>query len=213
MNYLISITIGYLLGSIPTAYLLLKNSKGIDIRHTGSGNVGAYNSFEVSNSKLVGLIVLLIDLGKGALSSYLMILIYGDVFIYPAIAGIFAIFAHCYSPWLGFSGGRGLATFAGVSIIIFPYLLIVWVVLWTIFFVIKRNIHFANIGATVMPLILILNSPGIAVKYANPKPESTATLILFTMAGLIIIFIKHIEPLKELIKDQKIIRMNRDEKN
>ncbi|GBD86383.1 glycerol-3-phosphate acyltransferase [bacterium BMS3Abin03] len=213
MNYLISITMGYLLGSIPTAYLLLKNSRGIDIRQTGSGNVGAYNSFDVSNSKLIGLTVLLIDAGKGALSAYLAILVYGDVFIYPAVAGIFAIFAHCYNPWLGFSGGRGLATFAGVSIIIFPYLLIVWIVLWTIFYIIKRDIHFANIGATVMSLILIFNSLDIAIKYANPKPGSASTLILFTMTGLIIIFIKHIEPLKELIKDQKIIRMNRNEKN
>ena len=96
MNYLISLIIGFLLGSIPAAYLLLKKSKGIDIRNSGSGNVGTFNSFEVSNSKLIALIVLLIDLGKGALSAYLAILLYGDVFIYPAVAGIFAVLAHLF---------------------------------------------------------------------------------------------------------------------
>ena len=65
MQYLISIIIGYLLGSIPTAYLLLKITKGIDIRKSGSGNVGAFNSITTSKSKFIGLVVLLIDFSKG----------------------------------------------------------------------------------------------------------------------------------------------------
>ena len=55
MNYFLSVVIGYILGSFPTAYLILKQAKGIDITGQGSGNVGAYNSFEVSKSKIDGL--------------------------------------------------------------------------------------------------------------------------------------------------------------
>ena len=65
MEYLLSSIIGYLFGSIPTAYLLLKRTRGIDITNAGTGNVGAMNSYEVTNSKSIGIIVLLIDFLKG----------------------------------------------------------------------------------------------------------------------------------------------------
>jgi len=212
MNYIISALIGYILGSIPTAYLVLKKSKNIDIRSAGSSNVGAMNSYEVSNSKLLGLLVLLVDAGKGILSVVLTIMLFGDHFIYPALAAIFAVLSHCFNPWIEFKGGRGLATFAGSTIIIFPYLLIVWVLLWVIFFLIKKNILFSNITATILSIFLVFNTIDIAIKYTNPKPETVSSLILFTTAGLIIIFIKHIDPLKELIYDKKIFGMKRNEK-
>ncbi len=206
MEYLVSVTIGYLFGSIPTAYLLLKKTKGIDVSKSGSGNIGAYNSYTVSNSKLVGLMVLLIDMAKGAAAVSLTVYFYGDVFIYPAMASIFAILAHCYNPWLEFKGGRGLATFAGSTIIIFPYLLLVWIILWLVFYLIRKNIHFANISATVMSLLILFSKPDIAIKYAYPHPGSQAVLLFYAVTGLIIIFIKHIDPLMELIKNREIFK-------
>ena len=68
MDYLFSCIIGYLLGSFPTAFLILKKIKGIDITTKGSGNVGAMNSYEVTNSKKFGIFVLIVDLLKGLLS-------------------------------------------------------------------------------------------------------------------------------------------------
>jgi acyl phosphate:glycerol-3-phosphate acyltransferase len=65
MRYLTWFLIGYLLGSIPTAYIFVKVFNGIDIRKAGSGNVGALNAYEVSGSPLIGLSVLLIDVMKG----------------------------------------------------------------------------------------------------------------------------------------------------
>ena len=210
MNYFLSIFIGYILGSIPTAYLLLKRSKGIDIRESGSGNVGALNSYEVSKSKVIGVLVLLIDFAKGALSVYITKLLIADIFIFPALAGIFAIFSHCFNPWLGLKGGRGLATAAGVSAVIFPYLLFAWISTWVIIFVIKRNIHLGNIGATILSLLLILSTPQIAAKYASPGAESFSTLLLFTATSLMIIFIKHIKPLKDLLKDKTLFERNKN---
>lgn len=206
MQFLISSFIGYLFGSIPTAYILLKKKKGIDITKTGSGNVGAMNSYEITNSKLLGIFVLLIDFTKGLLSVYLVSIIYPDNFVFPALALVFAIFSHCFSPWLGFKGGRGLATAAGGSILIFPYMLASWVILWLIFYLLKKDILIGNIAATIFTLLLLFNTTDIAIKYANPKPASETELVLFVTAGLIIIFIKHIEPLNEILEKFKISR-------
>lgn len=203
MHYVLSLSIGYLFGSIPTAYILLKKKKGIDITKTGSGNVGAMNSYEVTNSKFIGLIVLIVDFLKGLISVLVMTLIYPGNFIYPAVALIFAILSHCFNPWLNFKGGRGLATAAGGTAILFPYFLLVWIVLWLIFYALKKDILIGNIAATVFSLFLIANTSDIAIKYSYPKASSESELILFVMCGLMIIFIKHLEPLNEIISNYK----------
>jgi len=212
MNYLISAVIGYILGSIPTAYLLLKKKQNEDITTKGTGNVGAHNIYEVTNSKKLGVIVMLIDIVKGSLSALIPLFIFGDIFIFSAIASIFAIFAHCFNPTIKFKGGRGLATTAGVSIIIFPYLLVVWVILWVLFYIIKKDILFGNIAATIMTGIVFFSTTDIAIKYANPSPVSNSSLVLFVISLLLIIFIKHIEPLNELIVDKRIFRIKRNDK-
>lgn len=203
MEYLLSSIIGYLLGSFPTAYLFLKQSKGIDITEKGSGNVGAMNSFEVTNSKLIGISVFLVDFLKGVGSVLIPTLIFPNEFVYPAISLFFAVFSHCYNPWLQFKGGRGLSTAAGGAALLFPFLLAVWAVLWVIFYLMKKDIIFANISSTVFSMLIVFGTSEIAVKYAFPKPESISELIVVSVAVLILIFIKHIEPLKEFISEQK----------
>ena len=203
MEYLISSLIGYLFGSFPTAYIFLKKSKGIDITNEGSGNVGAMNSFEVSNSKLIGYSVFLVDFLKGSASVLIPTFIFPDQFIYPAISLMFAVFSHCYNPWLDFKGGRGLSTAAGGAAFLFPFLLGVWAVLWVIFYMMRKGIIFANISSTVFSLLVVFGTSKIAVKYTYPQPESTSALILISTAVLIIIFIRHIEPLREFISEQK----------
>ena len=202
MNYLISSLIGYLLGSIPTGYLLLKRFRGIDIRNEGSGNVGAYNSYDVTKSKQIGISVLLIDLIKGILSVLVVKIFYPDSFVFSALSLFFAVFGHCYNPWLNFKGGRGLATAAGGSLLLVPMLVGVWGVLWAIFYIMRKDILFANIVATVMSILVVFNSGNIAAKYSFPKPVDESSLILLSTSVLILIFIKHIEPLKELVQKQ-----------
>lgn len=203
MQYIISLFIGYLLGSIPTAYILLKMKKGIDITTTGSGNVGAMNSFEVTNSKMIGVTVLAIDFLKGLLSVLIMTIIYPESFVFPAVSLIFAILSHCFNPWLKFKGGRGLATAAGGTAIIFPYLLVSWIILWVIFYVLKKDILVGNIAATILSLFLVANTLEISIKYSYPRAASESELMLFVISGLIIIFIKHLEPFIEVINKYK----------
>jgi glycerol-3-phosphate acyltransferase PlsY len=202
MNYFISSLIGYLLGSIPSGYLLLKKYRGIDIRNEGSGNVGAYNSYDVTKSKQIGISVLLIDLIKGILSVLVVKIFYPDSFVFSALSLFFAVFGHCYNPWLNFKGGRGLATAAGGSLLLVPMLVGVWGVLWVIFYIMRKDILFANIVATVMSILVVFNSGNIAAKYSFPKPVDESSLILLSTSVLILIFIKHIEPLKELVQKQ-----------
>src|SRR5690606_27691914 len=168
--------------------------KGIDITTAGSGNAGAMNSFEVSNSKAIGILVLLIDALKGLLSVYLPLLFLNLEFVFPALSLLFAVFSHCYNPWLGFKGGRGLAAAAGGSLLLFPFLLVVWLVLWLMTFLLKKDIIFANCAATILSLLIIFSSPQSAIKYTFPHAESISSMLLLSSGLLIIIFNKHIDP-------------------
>ncbi|MFZ2323951.1 MAG: glycerol-3-phosphate acyltransferase [Ignavibacteriaceae bacterium] len=206
MEYILSLIIGYSLGSIPTAYIILMRAKGIDISNTGSGNIGAMNSYEVTKSKKIGLIVFLIDFLKGLLAVLITRVLFNDVFIYPSLALLFAIFSHCFNPWLNFKGGRGLATAAGGTILFFPYLLAVWIILWILVYIIKKDILIANIFATVVSLLTIFLTQNLALNYVYPDPDSTGELMLLSAGGLLIIFIKHIEPLKEIISKKRDVK-------
>lgn len=203
MQFLISIILGYAIGSIPTAYLILKKTRKIDITSAGTGNVGAMNSYEVTNSKTIGIIVLLIDFIKGILPLVILKIMGITDFAVLGVSLIACVFAHCYNPWLLFKGGRGLASAAGGSAAFFPFLLVVWGILWLIFYFMKKDITLANVLATVMSFFVTLTSINIALKYTYPKLESEAVLILFVIGLYVIILSKHIEPLQQFLETTK----------
>ncbi len=198
MSYLLISMTGYLLGSLPTAYLILRKVKGIDITKEGTGNVGAMNSYEVTNSKIIGILVLLIDALKGLLSVYVAILFFHFDFNIAALALTFAVFSHCFNPWLKFKGGRGLATAAGGTILLFPILPISWLVIWVIIYVFRKDILLANIWAIIISAVLLFSLSDLVIGFSFPHAESISSMLFFASSLLIIIFIKHIEPLKEL---------------
>lgn len=179
--------------------------QGINILTSGSGNVGAMNTFDITNSKLTGLIVFFIDAIKGLLSVYIPILLFPFGFGYAAIALLFAIFSHCYNPWIKFKGGRGLATSLGGTILIAPFIPSVWILTWILVYLIKRDILLGNILATILAMIIILIFPNFIYQYSFPKAESISSLMFFSTTLLLIIFIKHIDPLRELLLKFNII--------
>lgn len=204
MEYFISGVIGYLMGSIPTAYLILKKFKGIDITKVGSGNVGAMNSYEVTNSKGHGFLVFIIDFLKGFLSVLILLQLYNSTFIFPAITLSFAVFSHCFNPWINFKGGRGLATAAGGSVLLFPFILLVWIVLWIVVYLLKKDILLANVIATPLSIMSTLLVADYALKFVYIlESANTPELLLFAVSVLLIIFIKHVDPLKEIISNNK----------
>jgi glycerol-3-phosphate acyltransferase PlsY len=115
---ILAIIVAYLLGSIPTAYIAGRLYKGIDIRKFGSGNVGGANIWRTV-SRRVSVLVILADVGKGTLA-LLMAQLVGLSLIFQVIAGLAAIIGHSWSPFLRFSGGRGIATALGVLILLAP---------------------------------------------------------------------------------------------
>ena len=100
MEYLLSAIIGYLFGSIPSAYLILKKKKGIDITNAGTGNVGAMNSYEVTNSKSIGILSIIFGFYKRSYSSLVVLFFLESSFFIASLSVLFAIFSHCFNPWL-----------------------------------------------------------------------------------------------------------------
>ncbi len=116
---IIAIICAYLMGSVPTAYIVTRLRKGVDIRQVGSRNLGAMNVFyKVGVAE--GIVVLVVDIGKGvaavALARYL-----GTPVVVPMLAGAAAVLGHSFPIFLGFRGGRGGATCIGILIYLMPW--------------------------------------------------------------------------------------------
>ncbi|MDP3879635.1 MAG: glycerol-3-phosphate acyltransferase [Dehalococcoidales bacterium] len=120
IEFVLLVAGAYLLGSVPTAYLIAKWRRGIDIRQYGSGNVGASNVLSVV-SKRWSIPVTIFDLGKGMVTVGLAQLM-GLGVIQQIIIGLAAIIGHNWTVFLGFNGGRGMFTTLGVLLVLSPKL-------------------------------------------------------------------------------------------
>ena len=118
MSIFIVLLVGYLLGSIPFAYLLARRHRGIDLRSEGSGNVGAANLLRTTTKK-IGVSAMALDMGKG-IASVLVARQIDSGATGPAVAGVAAVLGHIYPVWLGFRGGKGVATTCGVFSMLAP---------------------------------------------------------------------------------------------
>ena len=157
LGYLAVVAAGYFLGSIPTGYLVAR-ARGVDIRKTGSGNIGATNAFRVLGPA-AGATVLLIDAAKGALACWLAgrlpgWLPGGEGFSpeagaggYRMAAGIAAILGHNYTCWLRFKGGKGIATSAGVFLALAPWAILTALGVWGVALALTRYVSVASIAA------------------------------------------------------------------
>lgn len=119
MEIVLSIVIGYLLGSISFSYLLVKYIKKVDIRNYGSGNAGATNTLRVLG-KGPAIAVLFLDILKGVFAVFISTLIGSTEWI-PFLAGLFATIGHNWPIFFGFRGGKGVATTIGVLLMLVPY--------------------------------------------------------------------------------------------
>ena len=172
----------YLLGSIPTGYLAGR-AKGIDIRAVGSGNMGAANVFRTLG-KTAGVIVLVVDGLKGYAACawlcngafHLLNVPDTDAELYRIIAGIAAVLGHNFTCWLGFKGGKGIATSAGVYFALAPLAVSVALGAWIIVFAMGRYVSVASIAAAVaLPAAVWLT------------PNSLTLRIVTTALGLLAI--------------------------
>jgi len=172
LPYVLIAAAGYLLGSIPTGYLVAK-AKGIDIRTVGSGNIGATNVFRILG-KPAGIFVLTADALKGFLACGLvvklavMVVAPGSIAqtkLYLAIiGGIAAILGHNYTCWLNFKGGKGIATSAGVLVALVPQAFVALLLIWIVVFAISRYVSLASIvGAFCLPFAVWLTEGNVTL--------------------------------------------------
>jgi acyl phosphate:glycerol-3-phosphate acyltransferase len=170
----------FLLGSIPFG-LLIARIKGVNIREQGSGNIGATNVLRVIG-KRYGITCLLLDALKGFIPVVIAIslirfqgmnnpvtvaalLPYSQDFpmltaqLFQVITGLCAVLGHNYSPWVGFKGGKGIATSTGVLIAMMPAAIVILIVVWLLVFLISRYVSLASIvAAAVLPLVTLWGS-------------------------------------------------------
>lgn len=147
--------VAYLLGSIPTGYLV-GMAKGIDVRKAGSGNIGATNAFRILG-KGAGILVLLVDASKGWLAAALVPKLAhnmlnstgGDIEYLQIIGGVMVILGHNYTCWLKFKGGKGIATSAGVLIALIPWAFAIGLVTWIVVCLLTRYVSVASIAAAI----------------------------------------------------------------
>ncbi len=186
---LFAIVTGYLLGSIPTAYLLVRWQSRIDLRTAGSGNVGALNSFEVTRSRMVGLGVLMIDLLKGMAAVAVGRWIGGDASSTGFVAALAAVAGHNFPVWLGGKGGRGLATAAGASLVLGWGLVPLWCLAWALAFAGLRSVNPAStVACVVSPIVVFLLGhllPGLPTASVPWYPWFVFILMVLILARLV----------------------------
>ena len=156
--YILVAFAAYLLGSIPTGYLVAR-AKGVDIRTVGSGNIGATNVFRILG-KPAGIFVLLADVLKGWLAVWVAAFWLMKILMPPdslerslgtgaIMAALFAVLGHNYTCWLHFKGGKGIATTAGVYFALAPVAVGIALAVWIVIFVLTRYVSAASIAAAI----------------------------------------------------------------
>lgn len=185
----------YLLGSIPFGLLLSLLLGKVDVRRAGSGNIGATNVARVAGPS-AGILTLILDAAKGAVAVLLASHLTNGESSWMMLAGLFALIGHCFPIWLKFRGGKGVATAAGVFLVLCPAALLASLALFVIFVAFWRYVSLGSIAAaTAMPLLIyFLWAPHAPVHHAPPVVVDFGSLA----AALLIVY-KHDANLQRLV--------------
>ena len=197
LPYFLCFLTGYLVGSFPTGYLLVKRQSKIDIRQSGSGNVGAFNAGVVTGSKRIGLAVGIMDGVKGLIVT-LGVFLWMPEFTAPAVALMSAVLGHNYPVWLRFKGGRGLATACGGMLLLSPGYVLVWCTLWAVLKWQKQTILAANILAILAtPAVLwLVPARFLEALLIFPGGAEHVRWLAVILSSLLVL--SHLEAFKEL---------------
>ncbi len=157
--------LAYLLGSIPFGYLIVRWQKGIDVRSTGSGSIGATNVMR--NLGLIGFVAtFLLDFAKGAAAVLLAARWTGHAPLWIAAGAFAAVVGHCFPVWLKFRGGKGVATAAGVFFVLAPIQVGIAVAIFVVVLALGRYVSLGSIiavGAFPVLLQVQIHPPRVVV--------------------------------------------------
>ena len=184
--YIAAALAGYMLGSIPFGLLITRLAGLGDIRNIGSGNIGATNVLRTGRKDLA-LATLLLDSFKAGLAVLALTALSGDRNV-GLVAGAVAFLGHCYPVWLGFKGGKGVATYAGLLVFASPLALAVGAPVWLTLFALTRISSLsALVAAAIVPIGAFLLGE---TKFAS-----------FTLLALsLLVFWTHRENIKRLVR-------------
>jgi len=199
----IALVLSYLAGSIPSAFIIVRLIKGIDIRSIGSGNVGFTNALRVIGWG-PGLLVLFADMGKGVLAviaiSRLGIIQPNPLLAYmPVLCGFFAIIGHIWTVFLKFHGGKGVATSLGIFIGLYPIAGLISLGVWLIAVAITRYVSLGSILLCIAFCIVSFVSDGTK---ALEGVEIWSLRIMAVIVTMIVTY-KHKDNIKRLIKKEE----------
>jgi glycerol-3-phosphate acyltransferase PlsY len=169
-----SIVVGYLLGSFPAAYIVAKYRKGIDIRDVGVRNMGGANVIR-EVGKWEGVLTLVLDMGKGAASVYIAQLM-GVSLPWVLAAGFAAMLGHNYPVYIGFRGGKGVATVMGVFFVLSPLAMGITTLIIGAFLLFARSFFVAVEMASPFFLIMIWYVEGV-----GPMFYCTVAIVAFQL--------------------------------
>jgi acyl phosphate:glycerol-3-phosphate acyltransferase len=194
-GFILTALIAYLLGSIPTGFLVSK-ARGVDIRKVGSGNIGATNVFRTLG-KPAGVFVLFAD----ALKGWLAVVVASHLICgwlvpeaspqvrewFGICAAVAAVLGHNYTCWLHFKGGKGIATSAGVLTAVVPWSLLTILIVWIIVFVLTRYVSLASICASA------------TLPFAAVFTRESFTMVLILTGMTVLAIYKHKSNIKRLL--------------
>ncbi len=195
LHSLLIVVVAYLLGSIPTGYLLFRIFRRQDIRTIGSGNIGATNVIR-SGAKGLGAATFLLDVLKGALAVLIGARL-AEIGFPPlpvhnaeALAALCAVLGHVFPIWLNLRGGKGVATAFGVFLVLAPLAALGSMILFAIVFAIGRYVSLASIlGAAAFPALAWFSAPWV-------RTYLVFGIILFVV---LLILVKHSKNIERLM--------------
>ena len=184
---------GYLLGSIPFGYLIVRFTRGTDVRAAGSGNIGATNVNRVAGAGAAAA-TLLLDMAKGYCAVLLAERLSGGQIGWMALSGLAAVAGHLFPVWLRFRGGKGVATAVGAFVPLCWMGVAAAALVWLVVVSIWRYVSLASVvAAAALPLSMyFLYAPG--TRHAPPLTVSFSTAMV-----AILIIIKHRDNIGRLL--------------
>ncbi len=184
-HFIIGFVCGHLCGSIPSGLWIVRSLFGIDIREYGSKNIGTTNVFRTVGAK-AALMVLVLDILKGIIAVSVMNYFFANPLL-NVVTALGALLGHNYSAFLGFKGGKGVATGLGLLVYLMPKVSLGCFLVWLVIVIVTRYVSLGSVVAAVL-------APVFAWYFAYPP----AYIVFGGIAGLFVV-IRHKENIKRLL--------------
>jgi glycerol-3-phosphate acyltransferase PlsY len=203
--YVLCSLLSYLIGAFPTSFLVGRLFFHVDLKTQGSGNLGATNVFRVLGPWPAAF-VLAVDIFKGFAPVFwipALVDTHGGI-IFQIALGLSAVAGHIFSPFIGFRGGKGVATGAGIVLAICPFALALSAAVWLVVMAFSRIVSVASLSAALaLPLFVLIT--------IDPGSDGFGVILAFSISITILVFLTHRSNISRLLRgeEKKLARKGR----